>query len=71
MQKSLGSEEILYGESGLLWRAQGRDRLAFIAAVDTEIILIHSDDDMARIEFAHANQTQIGEIGFAIFESAG
>ena len=43
------------GRRFLLGRGAKRDRFALIAAIDGEIRAIHSEDRMARMEFAQPN----------------
>ena len=40
-------------------RANERDELALVAAVDAEIFAVRSDDFVVGIQFAHSDQTKV------------
>src|ERR1700722_16402346 len=52
-------------------RGQQRDGFALVAAVDPKIVIVHRNDRVARIEFAHAHQAKIGEIRMAVGVAEG
>ena len=57
--KAISTEEILYGAGLCTRRGQRGDNLALIASINPKIILVDRNDNMAREEFTHANQTQV------------
>ena len=58
--------ENLYGNLKLLLagvgRTQQRNRLSLISPIPAKVAFIHRNYRMARVEFAHPNEAQIGEI---------
>jgi hypothetical protein len=56
-----------FNEAGLFirWRDE-RNRVAFVASIDSKIGTIHGDDAVFWKNFAHANQAKIGEVGLAV-----
>ena len=55
----------------LVGRADYGDDFALVAAIDTEVIFIDGYDCVARVEFAHADETEIGQVGMAIGVAGG
>jgi hypothetical protein len=58
--KAIRTEEILYGADSCTRRRKSGNDFPFVAPVDSEIAFIHSDHQMAGIEFTHPYQAQIG-----------
>jgi hypothetical protein len=54
-----------------MWGKDGRNNFPLVPPVDPEIVLIHRDHGVTGIQFAHTNQTQVGQVGFTIFVAAG
>src|SRR5271165_3178174 len=47
-------------------RAEDGNRLPLIPPINSEIALVDGDNRVARIEFAHADETKVGQIRLAI-----
>jgi len=47
------------------------DDFAFVASVDTKISFIDRDDGMVGVEFAHANETEVGDVGLSVAATLG
>ena len=47
-------------------RAEERDRLAAISAIDTEVFLVHGDHGVLGKQLTHPDQAQIRKVGLAI-----
>lgn len=47
-------------------RRNKRNRVAFVASIDSKIGTIYSDDAVLWKKLAHANQAKIGEVGLAV-----
>jgi hypothetical protein len=56
-----------FNDAGLFirWRDE-RNRVAFVASIDSKIGAIHGDNAVFWIELAHADQAKIGEVGLAV-----
>ena len=49
-----------------LRRADKRDDFALVAAVDAEVGFVGGKERVARVEFAHADEAEIGEVGMTV-----
>ena len=49
-----------------LGRADNRDGFAFVTAKDSEVFAVGRENGMRRIQFAHADETEVGQIGFSL-----
>jgi hypothetical protein len=47
-------------------RADERDSLALVAPVDAKVLPVCRGDAVTRVELAHPNQAQVGEIGLTV-----
>src|SRR6188474_2174242 len=57
---------LLLPPPSMLGWANQRNGLAFVAPVNTEVFPVGREYRMVRIQFAHANQAQVGQVGFSV-----
>lgn len=54
-----------------MWGTDGRNDLALVPPVDSEIVFVHRDHRMTGIKFTHADQTQVGQVRLTILVAPG
>ena len=76
MSRLYAAEESLVGVKGFyrpvfrpsisLRRIDKGDRFALVPSIDAKILVIDSDNAVAWIKLAHANEAKVSEIGLAV-----